>query len=116
MSLIAGSWAQSAPFLEPPLGTLPVPIHRSTLELGECLGMCESTSPTDVTCGVQCLRSVDVSKRGLPVYVPFGAQQLPPQYTGWNVTAHECSSASQSGSFVPNPNSPTIMEMAEQNP
>jgi len=106
MTAIAGAWL--------PAGTEVQPTMPGALDFGECLGMCTSAL-TSVECGVQCARSLDVHKRGMPIYVPFSAQRLPPQYVGWTVRANECSSAEQSY-FFPNPEAPTIMAFAERNP
>ena len=106
MTAIAGAWL-------PGQEVLPSPI-AGAVDFGECLGMCASTM-SSVECGVQCARSLDVHKRGMPIYVPFSAQQLPPQYVGWTVRAKECASTEQSR-FCPNPEAPTIMAFAERNP
>lgn len=109
MSLLAGAWS---PILDTK-DTLPAPIFGAA-NFGECVGMCASTL-SSVDCGVQCARSLDVNKRGTPIYVPFSAQRLPPQYVGWSVQAKECSSTFQNH-FTPNPEAPTIMAFAERNP
>lgn len=108
MTAIAGAWL---PTLE--LDPLPGPT-LGALNFSDCLGMCE-TSLSRLECGVQCARSLDVHRRGMPIYVPFNAQQHPPQYVGWSVRAHECASTEQS-QFCPNPNAPTIIAFAERNP
>jgi len=108
MSAIAGAWL---PALE--AETLLAPV-LGAVDFGECLGMC-GPSLSSVECGVQCARSLDVHKRGTPIYVPFNAQQQAPQYVGWSVQAKECSSTEQSR-FCPNPYAPTIMAFAQRNP
>jgi hypothetical protein len=108
MTAIAGAWL---PALESK--PLPAPV-MGAVDFGECLGMCRP-SMSAVECGVQCARSLDVHRRGMPIYVPFRAQQLPPQFVGWSTQAKECSSTEQSR-FCPDPAAPTIMAFAERNP
>lgn len=106
MTAIAGAWLPAQELPTPTLGAL---------NFNGCLEMCESSLLSPLECGVQCARSLDVNKRGTPVYVPFSAHQQPPQYVGWSVRSNECTTTEQT-QFCPNPNSPTIIAFAERNP
>lgn len=108
MTTIAGAWLQDMKG-EP----LPSPIIGAA-EFGSCLERCPPTM-SSVECGVECSRSLDVHSRGLPILVPFKAQQQKPQFVGWSMRAHECASSQQS-QFNPNPMAPTIIAFAERNP
>jgi hypothetical protein len=107
MSLLEDSWLPSV--------ELPVTPILGAIEFAECLDRCNGVS--SLTCGAQCARSLDVHKRGLPVYVPFEARQLSRQFMGHSeyVDSNDKSPWTIS-QFIPNPRAPTILEFAERNP
>ncbi len=105
MTTLAGAWLPQASFD----GS-----WEGALDLVGCLERCPA--PASLECGVQCSRSLDVHRRGMPVYVPFAAPQLPGQYLGGVLHEQECSSSAVPTCFLPNPAAPTIMGFAERNP
>jgi hypothetical protein len=108
MTAIAGAWLNLTPHND----LLQSPI-QGAVDFAECLEAC--TGVPGVECGVQCARSLDVHSRGLPVYVPFRAPNLPQQFVGFSLYQEECSQSSFGG-FIPNPASPTIMDFSARNP
>jgi hypothetical protein len=107
MSVIAGAWLKE----EDSLSIAPV---IGAIEFATCIARC-NTGVSAANCGLQCARSLDVHKRGLPIYIPFDAKQLPDQYVGLSLHVDECN-FSQSSSFMPNPAAPTLLAFAERNP
>ena len=111
MASIAGAWLPDMG--QKPAATLVAEIGAA--ELSSCLGMCEESRLGAMECGLQCSRSLDVRKRGLPTYVPFSSKPQPSQYVGWSMSACPCASAEKS-QFQPDPAAPTLLDLAERNP